>query len=141
MLQRTTLPTISPILAQMSAADVRGKTQPETNREQSLVRKRTTPPHIRASKNFFQLVEKLLSFKLFDQTCSRNIIVADVVHPISGMDFFQDGDGKRFMIDLFNRCLTDRVRLEMFPTETTFYHTVPKAPRRKEDASHIRLCL
>ena len=28
------------------------------------------------------------SFKLFDQTCSHNMIVADVVHPILGMDFF-----------------------------------------------------
>ena len=27
------------------------------------------------------------SFKLFDQTCSHNMIVADVVHPILGMDF------------------------------------------------------
>ena len=33
------------------------------------------------------------------------------------MDFFQDGDGKRFMIDPFS--LTDRVTLETFPTETT----------------------
>ena len=48
------------------------------------------------------------------------MIVADVVHPILGMDFCQDGDGKRFMIDPFNRCLTDRVTLETFPTETTF---------------------
>ena len=47
------------------------------------------------------------------------MIVADVVHPILGMDFFQDGDGKCFMIDPFNRCLTDRVTLETFPTETT----------------------
>ena len=47
------------------------------------------------------------------------MIVADVVHPILGMDFFQDGDGKRFMINIFNRCLTDRVTLETFPTETT----------------------
>ena len=47
------------------------------------------------------------------------MIVADVVHPILGMDFFQDGDGKRFMIDPFNRCLTDRVTLETFPTDTT----------------------
>ena len=27
------------------------------------------------------------SFKLFDQTCSHNMIVADVVHPILGMHF------------------------------------------------------
>ena len=39
-----------------SAADVRGKTQPQTNRAQSVVSKRTTPPHIRTSKNFFQTV-------------------------------------------------------------------------------------
>ena len=48
------------------------------------------------------------------------MIVADVVHPILGMDFFQDGDGKRFVIDPFKRCLTDRVTLETFPAETTF---------------------
>ena len=60
------------------------------------------------------------SFKLFDQMCSHNMIVADVVHPILGMDFFQDGDGKRFVIDPFKRCLTDRVTHETFPTETTF---------------------
>ena len=52
--------------------------------------------------------------------CSHNMIVADVVHPILGMAFFQDGDGKRFVIDSFKRCLTDRVTHETFPTETTF---------------------
>ena len=52
------------------------------------------------------------SFKLFNQTCSHNMIVADVVHPILGMDFFQDGYGKRFVIDPFKHCLTDRVTLE-----------------------------
>ena len=55
------------------------------------------------------------------------MIVADV-HPILGMDFFQDGDGKRFMIDPFNRCITDRVRLETFPTETTFSSVLSVIP-------------
>ena len=48
------------------------------------------------------------------------MIVADVVHPILGMDFFQDGDGKCFVIDPFKCCLTDRITLETFPAETTF---------------------
>ena len=47
------------------------------------------------------------------------MIVADVVRLILGMDFFQNGDGKRFVIDPFKRCLTDRVTHETFPTETT----------------------
>ena len=58
------------------------------------------------------------------------MIVADVVHPILGMDFFQDGDGKRFVIDPFKRCLTDRVTHETFPTETTFssvFSVIPSA--------------
>ena len=38
------------------ATDVRGKTQPRTNRAQSVIRKRATPSHIRASKNFFRTV-------------------------------------------------------------------------------------
>ena len=44
--------------------------------------------------------------------------------------FFQDGDGKRFVIDPFKRCLTDRVTHETFPTETTFssvFSVIPSA--------------
>ena len=36
------------------------------------------------------------SFKLFDQTCSHNMIVADAVHPILGMDFFPSWRWKAF---------------------------------------------
>ena len=56
------------------------------------------------------------------------MIVADVVHPIWGMDFFQDGDGKRFVIDPFNRCVTDRVTHETFPTETTLSSVLSVIP-------------
>ena len=68
------------------------------------------------------------SYKLLTQTCSHNMIVADAVHPILGMNLFQDGDGKRFMIDPFSHCLTDRVTLETFPTETTFSSVLSVIP-------------
>ena len=82
------------------------------------------------------------------------MIVADVVHPILGMDFFQDGDGKPFMIDPFNRCLTDQVTFETFPTETTFSPvfsvilsvnpfdagvSIRKADHRDSDSDYARL--
>ena len=43
------------------------------------------------------------------------MVVADVVYPILGMDLFQDGEGKRCIIDPRRRCLTDRYTMEEFP--------------------------
>ena len=68
--------------------------------------KRATPPHIRPAEVYFTLM---------DRTCSHDMIVADVVHPILGMDFFQDGEGKRFLIDLI---LLIASTLEECPVET-----------------------
>ena len=45
------------------------------------------------------------------------MVVADVVHPVLGMDFFQDGEGKRCIIDPRRRCLTDRYTMEEFPVD------------------------
>ena len=155
MLQRTTLPTISPRLTQRSHNRV-GKRQgqsiigvvsdspkqttkrllftagylidcgsvvsvlPPTSEEKLNPRPTEHNLSSASGQRLRTFGHRRTSFKLFDQTCSHNMIVADVVHPILGMDFFQAGDGKRFMIDPFNRCLTDRVTLETFPTETTF---------------------
>ena len=33
------------------------------------------------------------------------MVIADVIYPILGMDFFQDGDGKCVIIDPLNHCL------------------------------------
>ena len=49
--------------------------------------------------------------------CSHDRVVADVVHPILGMDFFQDGEGKRYIIDPRRRCLADRYTVEEFPVD------------------------
>ena len=37
-----------------------------------------------------------------------------MIRPILGMDFFQDGDGKRCLIDQLKRCLIDRITGEEF---------------------------
>ena len=52
------------------------------------------------------------------------MIVADVVHPILGMDFFQDGEGKRFLIDF---TLLMASTLEECPVETacSSVYTIP----------------
>ncbi len=42
------------------------------------------------------------------------MIIADVIRPILGMDFFQDGDGKRCLIDPLKRCLIDRITGQEF---------------------------
>lgn len=57
-------------------------------------------------------------FIFLGRPCSHDMIVADVVHPILGMDFLQDGDGKRCIIDPYRRCLTDRYTMEEFPIDT-----------------------
>ena len=46
------------------------------------------------------------------------MVIADVVYPILGMDFFQDGMGKDCVIDPLKRCLTNRHTLEQFPADT-----------------------
>ena len=45
---------------------------------------------------------------LLGHQCSHDMIVADVVHPILGMDFFRNGEGTRFVIDPTRGCLVDR---------------------------------
>ena len=57
---------------------------------------------------------RLVAFKLFGHACSHDIIIADVIRPILGMDFFQDGDGKRCLIDPLKRCLIDRITGQEF---------------------------
>ena len=145
MLQRTTLPTISPRLAQRSHNRV-GKHQgqsiigvvsdspkqttkrllftevylidcgsvisvlPPTSEEKLNPRPTEHSLSTASGQRLRTFGHRRTSFKLFDQRCLHNMIVADVAHPILGMDFFQDGDGKRFMIDLFNRCLTSHTR-------------------------------
>ena len=56
-------------------------------------------------------------FIFLGKPCSHNMVVADVVHPILSMDFFQDGEGKRCIIDPRRRCLTDRYTMEEFPVD------------------------
>ena len=48
---------------------------------------------------------RLVAFKLFGHACSHDMNIADVVHPILGMD----GDGKRCLNDPLKRCLIDRI--------------------------------
>ena len=57
------------------------------------------------------------SFIFLGKPCSYDMVVADVVHPIRGMDFFQDGEGKRYIIDPRRCCLTDRDTVEAFPVD------------------------
>ena len=47
-------------------------------------------------------------FSIMGRRCKHRMIVADVTQPILGTDFFSEGDGKVFMIDLAQRCLIDR---------------------------------
>ena len=42
------------------------------------------------------------------------MIIADVIRPILGIDFFQDGDGKRCLIDPLKRSLIDRITGQEF---------------------------
>ena len=46
------------------------------------------------------LGRRMVSFRLFDRKCSYDIIVTDVVHPIFGMDFFQDGWPEAFLMTM-----------------------------------------
>ena len=56
-------------------------------------------------------------FIFLGKHCSYDIVVADVVHPILGMYFCQDGEGKLCIIDPRRRCLTDRYTMEEFPVD------------------------
>ena len=56
-------------------------------------------------------------FIFLGKPCSHDMVVADVVHPILGMDFFQDGEGKRCIIDPRRRCLADCYTMEEFPVD------------------------
>ena len=56
----------------------------------------------------------LVDFKLFGHACSHDMIIADVIRPILGMDFFQDGNGQRCLIDPLKRCLIDRITGQEF---------------------------
>ena len=53
-------------------------------------------------------------FTFLGKPCSHGMVVADVVHPILCMDFFQGGEGKRCIIDPRRRCLADRYTMEEF---------------------------
>ena len=52
--------------------------------------------------------QRRANFTLLGHRCSHDMIVADVVHPILGMDFFRNGEGTRFVIDSMRGCLVDR---------------------------------
>ena len=56
-------------------------------------------------------------FIFIGKPCSHDMVVADVVHPILGFYFFQDGEGKRRIIDPRRRCLTDCYMMEEFPVD------------------------
>ena len=47
-------------------------------------------------------------FDIMGRRCKHRMIVANVSQPILGTDFFSDGDGKDFVIDVAHRCLIDR---------------------------------
>ena len=45
-------------------------------------------------------------------------LTTDLVQPILGMDFFQIGEGKRYVIDPKRRCLVDRTTGEEFGADS-----------------------
>lgn len=53
-----------------------------------------------------------VSFTFLGRPCSHEMTVADVVNLILGMGYFQDGEGKRFLVSPLKGCLTDRFTLE-----------------------------
>ena len=70
------------------------------------------------------------------------MIVADVVHPILGIDFFQDGEGKRLLIDLilfiastFEECPVEKACSSVYTIPTTSSLTY-KWSCITEDADH-----
>ena len=60
-------------------------------------------------------------FTFLGKPCPHDMVVADVVHPILGMDFFQDGEGKRCINDPRICCITDRYTMEEFPVDNKTY--------------------
>ena len=56
-------------------------------------------------------------FIFLGKPCSHDMVVADVVPPILGIYFFQDGEGKRCIIDPRRCSLTDRYMMEEFPMD------------------------
>ena len=61
-----------------------------------------------------QRICTFVAFKLLGHACSHDMIIADVIRPILGMDFVHDGDGKRCLIDPIKRCLIDRITGQEF---------------------------
>jgi hypothetical protein len=47
-------------------------------------------------------------FYIMGRRCKHRMIVADVTRPILGIDFFSEGDGRAFIIDVAHNCLIDR---------------------------------
>ena len=86
----------------------KGETLSQSHRTQLIRCKRTTPSYLRSLTCEIHLLGK---------HCSHDMVVADVVHPILGMDFFQDGEGKRCIIEPRRRCLADRYTTEEFPMD------------------------
>ena len=60
--------------------------------------------------------------------CSHDMIIADVIRPILGMDFFQDGDGKRCLIDPLKRCLNDIITGQEFRVNLCISSTFSLTP-------------
>ena len=51
---------------------------------------------------------RVVEFYIMGRRCKHCMIIANVTQPILGTDFFSEGDGKVFVIDLAHRCLIDR---------------------------------
>ncbi len=51
---------------------------------------------------------KVEEFEIMGRRCKHRMIVANVLQPILGTDFFSEGDGKVFVIDIAHHCLIDR---------------------------------
>lgn len=47
-------------------------------------------------------------FSIMGRRCRHSMIIADVQHPILGTDFFTEGQGRSFVIDVAHKCLRDR---------------------------------
>ena len=54
---------------------------------------------------------RLEEFEIMGRRCKHRMIVANVSQPILGTDFFSEGDGEVFLIDVAHHCLIDRKTL------------------------------
>ena len=54
---------------------------------------------------------RLEEFEIMGRRCKHRMIVANVSQPILGTDFFSEGDGEVFLIDVAHHCLIDRETL------------------------------